>query len=1488
MPPVAAQSPSNNANLSSLSVQGTGVAGYSPDTTTYTMNVPGSKAQVTVAAAASHTNANVVISPADADAALDGHQVDLSGGKNVITATVTAEDGATTKDYTVAITRAAVPHDWNLRPPDIETGSEFRVLIVTSTTRSATHGDISVYDAHVRSAVADGGHVDIRDYSQLFKALAGTKDGTTPKGHTGTNPNSDGTGEQIWWLNGPRAANNYADFYDDDGWDHANPARTEAGAAKTFEAYDRPLTVDSDNGVWTGATAGGGRSANEHLGTGRNQARVGIPFSRTTVWSIGGHALKGTQLGLYGLSDVLLVEAPDSPYATVAAITTDPANGSDYRAGETIKATVTFSEAVTVTGTPQLPLRIGDNVRDADYVSGDSSDTVLSFSYPVTADDFDQDGISIDAFVLKLNGDSIKRKDTTVDAALTHTRVAAARGQRVSRPARVQTTLVSNLGQSQFATDAASYDRTQGFTTGQNPGGYNLDTVEIVSVDPQGNDATVSVCTVISAHLPAHYPTSTCTALTPPDSFAAGTLLFTAPAGTILTPSTPYVVVIGSPGGEKLEMSMTDSDDEDDHGEDDWTIAGVYHFELVEGLWINFQDVSLRIAVTGSAGTGDQYALFFSDNTLTRSIAENTAANQNVGAAIPAATDADGDSLTYTMEGVDAASFRFEASTRQIQTSAALDYEAKSSYSVTVTASDGTATATIDVTITVTDEDEPPAAPGTPTLTATAGSTTSLDVSWTEPANEGKPPITSYDLRYRIDSESWTDGPQDETGTTAAISALTAATEYQVQVRASNAEGDSGWSAAGTGSTNTPANNAPEFPSAMATRTVPENLASGQDVGAAIPAATDADAGDTLTYSMEGADAASFTFEASTRQIQTSAALDHEAKPSYSVTVKADDGNGGTDTIAVTITVTDIDEPPDKPAKPTVTATVGSTTSLDVSWTEPGLNGGPEITGYQLQYQSRASATDAWSGVADWTHTGTATTTTITGLTADTEYQVRVQALNGERPSDWSDSSDAVRTNANNAPEFPSAMATRTVPENLASGQDVGAAIPAATDADAGDTLTYSMEGADAASFTFEASTRQIQTSAALDHEAKPSYSVTVKADDGNGGTDTIAVTITVTDIDEPPDKPANPTVTATVGSTTSLDVSWTEPGLNGGPEITGYQLQYQSRASATDAWSGVADWTHTGTATTTTITGLTADTEYQVRVQALNGERPSDWSDSSDAVRTNANNAPEFPSTTATRTVPENTAVNQNVGASIPAATDADGDSLTYTMEGVDAASFTFEASTRQIQTSAALDYEAKPSYSVTVKADDGNGGTDTIAVTITVTDIDEPPDKPANPTVTATVGSTTSLDVSWTEPGLNGGPEITGYQLQYQSRASATDAWSGVADWTHTGTATTTTITGLTADTEYQVRVQALNGERPSDWSEAVRTNANNAPEFPSTTATRTVPERSRREAERLVGLLRRGAHERQQRPGHRRAAGQTRQPDGDGDRGLDHQPG
>ena len=101
--------------------------------------------------------------------------------------------------------------------------------------------------------------------------------------------------------------------------------------------------------------------------------------------------------------------------------------------------------------------------------------------------------------------------------------------------------------------------------------------------------------------------------------------------------------------------------------------------------------------------------VFTAGTSTSRTIAENTAAGVLIGTAI-AATDADNDVLTYTLGGTDAASFAIDGTTGQLQTSAALDYETKSSYSVVVTVSDGNLTDTITVTINVTDIAEQPAA----------------------------------------------------------------------------------------------------------------------------------------------------------------------------------------------------------------------------------------------------------------------------------------------------------------------------------------------------------------------------------------------------------------------------------------------------------------------------------------------------------------------------------------------------------------------------------------------------------------------------------------------------------------------------------------------------------------------------------------------------------------------------------------------------------
>ena len=217
----------------------------------------------------------------------------------------------------------------------------------------------------------------------------------------------------------------------------------------------------------------------------------------------------------------------------------------------------------------------------------------------------------------------------------------------------------------------------------------------------------------------------------------------------------------------------------------------------------------------------------FSADTAARSVAENTAAGQNVGAALTA-TDADSDTLTYTLEGTDAASFDIVSGSGQIRTRTGVTYnhEAKSTHTVVVKADDGNGGAdTVTVTITVTDVDEPPGQPAAPSVSATAGSTTSLDVTWTAPTNTG-PAIASYDLQYRAGtSGNFTDGPQNVTGTSAAIGSLAADTSYEVQVRATNAEGDGDWSVAGTGRTTaTSAPGAPTGLTATASGTTQINL----------------------------------------------------------------------------------------------------------------------------------------------------------------------------------------------------------------------------------------------------------------------------------------------------------------------------------------------------------------------------------------------------------------------------------------------------------------------------------------------------------------------------------------------------------------------------------------------------------------------------------------------------------------------------------------
>ena len=145
------------------------------------------------------------------------------------------------------------------------------------------------------------------------------------------------------------------------------------------------------------------------------------------------------------------------------------------------------------------------------------------------------------------------------------------------------------------------------------------------------------------------------------------------------------------------------------------------------------------------------------------------------------------------------------------------------------------------------------------------------------------------------------------------------------------------------------------------------------------------------------------------------------------------------------------------------------------------------------------------------------------GLAAgDYTYQLAAVVNGGEATRSALVTGTVTEVGPNNEPQFPSSeTGARSVDENTPAGTNIGTAI--AAEDDDNDPLTYSISGADAAPFDVVESSGQLQTSGALDHESRDTYSFTMlvrdgKDIDGNADTaddDTIEVAIEVSNVDE-------------------------------------------------------------------------------------------------------------------------------------------------------------------------------------------------------------------------------------------------------------------------------------------------------------------------------------------------------------------------------------
>jgi hypothetical protein len=95
----------------------------------------------------------------------------------------------------------------------------------------------------------------------------------------------------------------------------------------------------------------------------------------------------------------------DTTAPAVASVNSSTANGS-YKVGDTVSVQVNFSEAVTVTGTPQLTLETGATDQVVNYASG-SGTSALTFTYTVQAGDTTADLDYLGTTALALNGGTI-------------------------------------------------------------------------------------------------------------------------------------------------------------------------------------------------------------------------------------------------------------------------------------------------------------------------------------------------------------------------------------------------------------------------------------------------------------------------------------------------------------------------------------------------------------------------------------------------------------------------------------------------------------------------------------------------------------------------------------------------------------------------------------------------------------------------------------------------------------------------------------------------------------------------------------------------------------------------------------------------------------------------------------------------------------------------------------------------------------------------
>ncbi|NGZ05936.1 MAG: hypothetical protein G8237_06220 [Magnetococcales bacterium] len=586
--------------------------------------------------------------------------------------------------------------------------------------------------------------------------------------------------------------------------------------------------------------------------------------------------------------------------------------------------------------------------------------------------------------------------------------------------------------------------------------------------------------------------------------------------------------------------------------------------------------------------------------------------------------------------------------------------------------------------------------------------------------------------------------------------------------------------------------------------------------------ASDPDSGDTRIWSLSGTDSALFA-------INQSGAVTFRQAPNF----ESPADTGGDNVYDVQVVVTD---------------RAGLSSPKDVAITVTNVNESPAITsgttanfaenGTGVAYQAQASDPDAddsqsWSlGGTDGALFQIDANGAVTfrqppnfelpaDAGADNRYEIRVTVADRAGLTASRDVTITV-TNVNEAPTVTSAGSV-----NFAEGGTGTAYTATGTDPDAGDSITWSLGGADAARFTIHAMNGTVSFNQAPDFESPQDadgnniHAITVVATDNAGLIGSKDVTITVVNGNDGPTITSSASVTfAENGSGSAYAATATDP--DGGSALTWSLSGVDAALFAMDPATGVVTFRQSPDFEAPADNG--ADNRYQIRVTVTDGTTAV--SQDVTITVTNVNETPRVTSGSAASLAENGSGVAYTATATDPDA----GANLGWSLSGTDADLLTIHATTGEVTFRQPPNFEAPADsgsdnrYEIRVTVSDGALSVFQ-DVTITVTNVNEAPTVTSAGSVTfAENGTGTVYTATATDP--DAGTTLSWSLSGSDAALFAMDATTGIVTFRQPPDHDSPMDAG--ADNGYAFRVTATDGGGLSGFKDVIVTvtNVNEAP--------------------------------------------------------------